>query len=61
VNDHLKRVFADEESEAGSEIRNCRRIAPDGKAYDTQHDYLVTIIALGHKVNFGREADRLSS
>jgi hypothetical protein len=61
VNDHLKMVFADNESETGSEIRNCRRIAHDGKSYDTQHDYLVVIIVHGHKVNSVCEADRLSS
>jgi len=54
VNYHLKKVFDDAESEAGSVIRNFRITAADGKTYDTQHYNLSAIIAVGYKVNSER-------
>lgn len=54
VNYHLKRVFADNELQADSVIRNFRITAADGKTYDTQHYNLSGIIAVGYKVNSER-------
>ncbi|MGB0415150.1 MAG: virulence RhuM family protein [Coraliomargarita sp.] len=54
VNYHLKKVFADNELEEGSVIRNFRITAADGKGYDTQHYGLSAIIAVGYKVNSER-------
>lgn len=44
VNYHLKKVFADNELQEDSVIRNFRITAADGKTYDTQHYNLSGII-----------------
>ncbi|MEO8616167.1 MAG: virulence RhuM family protein [Luteolibacter sp.] len=54
INYHLKKVFADNELQEDSVIRNFRITAADGKTYDTQHYKLSAIIAVGYKVNSER-------
>ena len=54
INYHLKKVFADNELQEDSVIRNFRITAADGKTYDTQHYNLSAIIAVGYKVNSER-------
>lgn len=54
VNYHLKKVFADNELQEDSVIRNFRITAADGKTYATQHYNLSAIIAVGYKVNSER-------
>jgi hypothetical protein len=54
VNYHLKKVFADNELQEDSVIRNFRITAADGKTYGTQHYNLSAIIAIGYKVNSER-------
>jgi len=54
INEHLKKVFSDDELEENSVIRNFRITAADGKSYDTKHYNLKAIIAVGYKVNSER-------
>lgn len=54
VNYHLKQIFADNELQEDSVIRNFRITAADGKNYDTKHYSLAAIIAVGYKVNSER-------
>ncbi len=54
VNYHLKKVFADNELQEDSVIRNFRITAADGKTYGTQHYNLSAIISVGYKVNSER-------
>jgi hypothetical protein len=54
VNEHLKKIFADNELEENSVIRKFRITATDGKNYNTQHYNLSAIIAVGYKVNSER-------
>ena len=54
VNYHLRKVFADNELQEYSVLRNFRITAGDGKIYDTQHYNLSAIIAVGYKVNSER-------
>lgn len=54
VNEHLKKIFADRELEAGSVIRKFRITASDGKNYNTLHYKLPAIVAVGYKVNSER-------
>jgi len=54
VNDHLKKIFADNELDENSVIRNFRITASDGKNYNTMHYNLKAIIAVGYKVNSER-------
>lgn len=54
VNDHLQKVFGDNELEKDSVIRKFRITATDGKTYDTLHYSLAAIIAVGYKVNSER-------
>jgi hypothetical protein len=54
VNYHLKKIFADNELQENSVIRNFRITAADGKTYDTRHYNLSAIIAVGYKVNSER-------
>nr|WP_320024778.1 virulence RhuM family protein [uncultured Acetobacterium sp.] len=51
VNDHLKKIFMENELEETSVIRNFRITASDGKNYNTKHYNLSAIIAVGYKVN----------
>lgn len=54
INDHLQKVFEDNELEKDSVIRKFRITASDGKNYHTQHYNLSAIIAVGYKVNSER-------
>jgi hypothetical protein len=54
INDHLKKVFTDNELEENSVIRKFRITATDGKSYNTKHYTLSAIIAIGYKVNSER-------
>ncbi|MEE7545908.1 virulence RhuM family protein [Xanthomonas sp. Kuri4-1] len=54
INYHLKTVFADNELQQDSVIRNFRITAADGKTYVTKHYNLAAIIAVGYKVNSER-------
>jgi len=54
VNDHLKKIFADNELDENSVIRNFRITATDGKQYNTMHYNLKATIAVGYKVNSER-------
>ena len=54
VNEHLKKVFLDNELDENSVIRNFRITASDGKTYNTMHYNLKAIIAVGYKVNSER-------
>lgn len=54
INEHLKKIFADQELQEDSVIRKFRITATDGKTYDTQHYNLFAIIAVGYKVNSER-------
>lgn len=54
INYHLKKIFADNELEEKSVVRNFRITAKDGKNYNTNHYSLSAIIAVGYKVNSER-------
>ncbi len=54
VNDHLKKIFSDNELQEDSVIRNFRTTAADEKLYDTKHYNLSAIIAVGYKVTSER-------
>ena len=54
VNEHLKKIFNDNELQYDSVIRKFRITASDGKNYHTQHYNLSAIIAVGYKVNSER-------
>lgn len=54
INEHLKKMFSDDELHEDSVIRKFRITASDGKNYDTQHYNLSAVIAVGYKVNSER-------
>ena len=54
VNEHLKKIFSDNELAENSVIRKFRITASDGKNYNTKHYNLNAIIAVGYKVNSER-------
>jgi hypothetical protein len=54
VNEHLKKIFSDNELVEDSVVRNFRITASDGKNYNTKHYNLNAIIAVGYKVNSER-------
>jgi hypothetical protein len=54
VNEHLKKIFNDNELQDNSVIRDFRITASDGKNYNTKHYNLSAIIAVGYKVNSER-------
>jgi hypothetical protein len=54
VNEHLKKIFSDNELAEDSVIRKFRITASDGKNYNTKHYNLDAIIAVGYKVNSER-------
>jgi hypothetical protein len=54
INEHLQKIFKDNELQNDAVIRNFRITASDGKNYDTQHYNLSAIIAVGYKVNSER-------
>lgn len=51
INQHLKKIFEDNELEEKSVIKNYLITANDGKNYDTKHYNLQAIIAVGFKIN----------
>ena len=51
INEHLKKIFSDNELEQDSVIRKFRITASDGKIYNTKHCNLKAIVAVGYKVN----------
>lgn len=50
INQHLKRIFADNELESASVIKEYLITATDGKNYMTKHYCLQAIIAVGFKI-----------
>lgn len=54
INEHLQKIFKDNELQNDSVIRNFRITATDGKNYNTKHYNLSAIIAVGYKVNSER-------
>ncbi|MCH7413072.1 virulence RhuM family protein [Belliella sp. R4-6] len=54
INEHLQKIFKDNELQNNTVIRKFRITASDGKNYNTQHYSLSAIIAVGYKVNSER-------
>lgn len=54
INEHLKKIFTDNELQEETVIRKFRITAADGKIYNTQHYNISAIIAVGYKVNSER-------
>jgi hypothetical protein len=50
INQHLKRIFADNELEESSVVKQYLITAADGKNYQTKHYNLQAIIAVGFKI-----------
>jgi hypothetical protein len=50
INQHLKRIFADNELEEEAVIKQCLTTAADGKSYRVKHYSLQAIIAVGFKI-----------
>jgi len=50
INQHLKRIFADNELEEGAVIKQYLTTAADGKNYQVKHYNLQAIIAVGFKI-----------
>lgn len=50
INQHLKRIFGDNELEEGSVVKQYLTTAADGKGYQTKHYNLQAIIAVGFKI-----------
>ena len=50
INQHLKRIFSDNELEEGSVVKQYLITAKDGKNYNTKHYNLQAIIAVGFKI-----------
>ena len=56
INQHLKRIFADNELEEEAVIKHYLTTAADGKNYQVQHYNLQAIIAVGFKIENERAA-----
>ncbi len=54
INEHIKNVFEEKESEADSTIRKFRITAAEEKKYLTQFYNLDAVISVGYRVNFSR-------
>ena|GEM_PF-4500505 len=54
VNQHIKRIFDDDELAPDSVIKEYSATATDGKNYKTKHYNLQMTIAVGFKVNNDR-------
>jgi hypothetical protein len=54
INEHLQKIFKDNELHDEAVIRKFRITASDGKSYNTQHYNLSANIAVGYKVNSER-------
>lgn len=50
INQHLKRIFSDNELEESSVLKQYLTTAADGKSYQTKHYSLQAIIAVGFKI-----------
>ena len=50
INQHLKRIFSDNELEEASVVKQYLTTAADGKGYQTKHYSLQAIIAVGFKI-----------
>jgi hypothetical protein len=50
INQHLKRIFSDNELEESSVVKQYLTTAADGKGYQTNHYSLQAIIAVGFKI-----------
>lgn len=50
INQHLKRIFADNELEETAVVKHYLITASDGKSYKTKHYSLQAIIAVGFKI-----------
>jgi len=50
INQHLKRIFSDNELEEAAVIKHYLITAADGKGYETKHYSLQAIIAVGFKI-----------
>ena len=50
INQHLKRIFSDNELEESSVVKQYLTTATDGKGYQTKHYSLQAIIAVGFKI-----------
>ena len=50
INQHLKRIFADNELDENAVIKKYLITASDGKNYNTKHYNLQAIIAVGFKI-----------
>jgi hypothetical protein len=50
INQHLKRIFSDNELEEASVLKSYLSTAADGKGYQTKHYSLQAIIAVGFKI-----------
>jgi len=50
INQHLKRIFSDNELEESSVVKQYLTTAADGKGYQTKHYGLQAIIAVGFKI-----------
>lgn len=50
INQHLKRIFADDELQEGEVIKQYLTTAADGKSYGVKHYNLQAIIAVGFKI-----------
>lgn len=51
INQHLKKIFDDDELDENSVIKKYLITATDGKSYNTKHYNLQAIIAVGFKIN----------
>ena len=54
INQHIKKIFADNELDEDTVIKKYLITASDGKTYNTKHYNLQMIIAVGFKVNSER-------
>jgi hypothetical protein len=54
INEHLQKIFKDNELQDEAVIRKFRITASDGKSYNTKHYNLSAIISVGYKVNSER-------
>lgn len=54
ISEHLQTIFASEELQENSVVRNFRSTAADGKQYNTNFYSLDAIIAVGYRVNSKR-------
>ncbi len=54
INQHLKRIFSDDELDEGAVVKHYLIAAADGKSYQTKHYNLQAIIAVGFKIENAR-------